>query len=254
MNNTKNTSTHILPDPTWQDCVAVYGKSMFIAAWAGIHGRGCVNSLVFRLGANEVRRAGITSRSLPGTHPTGRLAIDSLLFLDRMATEREISMRHRRGVPLKTATSQLIKKTSNRSGATLVEAALTLPLLLLIIFATIDIGFAVQRAGICHEAARIGARMAVVHGADARENGPWTSSLAVAAIHNRIDPILRAAAIDPNNVQVTVTWQKIGTGLYLTSPGNQVTVRVSIDSPRLVSFLRLSPLTVSSDSCMVISN
>lgn len=187
-------------------------------------------------------------------HPTGRLTIASVLFFDRMVAERGLSMRHRRGVPLKTATSQRIKKTSNRSGATLVEAALTLPPLLLIIFGTIDLGFAVQRAGICHEAARIGARMAVVHGADARETGPWTTNLAVAAIHDRIDPMLRAAAIDPNNVQVTVTWQRVGSRPYLNSPGNQVTVRVSIDSPHLVPFLRLSPLTISSDSCMVISN
>ena len=192
-----------------------------------------------------------TRRAPPST---GKLTIDPLPFFETMAIKRGISIRHKRGVPLKTAKSQLLKKTSNRSGATLVEAALTLPLLLLIIFGTIDIGFAVQRAGICHEAARIGARMAVVHGADARETGPWTSNLAVAAIHNRIDPMLRAAAIDPNNVQVTVTWQRVGSRPYLNSPGNQVTVRVSIDSPHLVSFLRLSPLTVSSDSCMVISN
>lgn len=134
------------------------------------------------------------------------------------------------------------------------EAALTLPVLLLIVFGTIDMGFAVQRAGLCHEAARIGARMAVVHGADARDMGPWTTDLAVAAIHGRIDPIMRAAAIDPDNVQVTVTWTKAGSGLYVNSPGSLVTVRVSIANVHLVPFLRFSPLTVSSDACMVISN
>lgn len=134
------------------------------------------------------------------------------------------------------------------------EAAVTLPVLLLIVFGTIDLGFAVQRAGLCHEVARIGARMAVVHGADARDMGPWTSDLAVAAIHGRIDPILQAAAIAPDNVQVTVTYQKTGIRRYLNSPGSQVIVRVSIANTHLVSFLGLSPLTVSSDACMVISN
>ncbi|MFM7058301.1 MAG: TadE/TadG family type IV pilus assembly protein [Planctomycetota bacterium] len=142
----------------------------------------------------------------------------------------------------------------DRRGATLVESALTLPLLLLLIFGTIDLGIAVQRAALCHEVARIGARMAVVHGADARESGVWSADQAVEAIHGRIDPILEAAAIDPASVQVLVTWQKGGSGPYLNSPGSFVTVQVSIPHRSAVSFLRLPALTVSSDSRMVISN
>jgi len=142
----------------------------------------------------------------------------------------------------------------DRRGATLVESALTLPLLLLLIFGMIDLGITVQRAALCHEVARIGARMAVVHGADAREHGVWSAAQAVAEIHSRIDPILEAAAIDPAGVQVSVTWQKGGSGTYLNSPGSFVTVQVSIPHRSLVSFLRLPPLTLRSDSQMVISN
>ncbi len=141
-----------------------------------------------------------------------------------------------------------------RTGAALVEAALLLPLLLLIIFGAIDLGIAVQRAGLCHEAARIGARMALVHGADAAEKGPWNGQAAVAAIHDRIDPILQAAAIDPSHVDVAVSWQAMRSGTSLNAPGNLVIVRVTIHSTHIVPFLRLSPLSVSSESRMVIAN
>lgn len=143
---------------------------------------------------------------------------------------------------------------SDRTGATLVESALTLPLLLLLIFGMIDMGIAVQRAALCHETARIGARMVVVHGADALQHGVWSADQAVAAIHTRIDPILQAAAVNPADVQVTVRWQKSGSGPYLNSPGSLVTVQVSIPHHSAVPFLRLPAFTVSSDSQMVISN
>ncbi len=157
---------------------------------------------------------------------------------------------------MKSATIRIrnLPGESDRSGATLVESAITLPILLLIIFGVIDLGLAVYRAALCHEMARIAARMVIVHGADARDNGVWSASQAMAAIHDQIDPILQAAAVDPANVQVSVNWQKAGSGPYPNSPGSYVTVQVSITSISHVPFLRLSPLTISSDSRMVISN
>ena len=155
---------------------------------------------------------------------------------------------------LRTAMITPAARISDRTGATLVESAITLPLLLLLIFGMIDLGIAVQRAALCHETARIGARMAVVHGADAIQHGVWSADQAVAAIHVRIDPILEAAAVDSADVQVKVTWQKSGSGPYLNSPGSLVTVQVSIPHHSAVPFLQLPAFTVSSDSQMVISN
>lgn len=160
----------------------------------------------------------------------------------------------RAGVRLRSAVITPASRISERTGATLVESALTLPLLLLLIFGMIDLGIAVQRAALCHEAARMGARMVIVHGADAIQHGVWSADQAVAAIHARIDPILEAAAVDPADVQVMVTWQKSGSGPYLNSPGSLVTVQVSIPHRSAVPFLRLPSFTVSSDSQMVISN
>lgn len=155
---------------------------------------------------------------------------------------------------MKTASRTDLPRSSNRKGATLVESAFTLPLLLLLIFGIIDLGLTVQRAALCHELARIGARMAVVHGADAGEGRVWSADQAVAAIRSRIDPILQAAAVDPDSVQVSVTWQRAGTAKYPNSPGSYVTVQISLTSESQIAYLGLSPVTISSDSRMVISN
>lgn len=146
------------------------------------------------------------------------------------------------------------RRIASRVGAAIVEAAVLLPLLLLIFFGAIDLGIAIQRAGLCHEAARIGARMAVVHGADAAEKGPWNGQMAVSAIHDRIDPIMRAAAIDPSHVDVEVTWQATAPRRPINASGNLVSVKVTINSTHVVSFLRLTPSSFSSESRMVIAN
>lgn len=141
-----------------------------------------------------------------------------------------------------------------RSGAVLVEAAITLPVFLLIVFGTIDLGIAVQRWHLCAEAARIGARMAIVHGSDASELGPWTSASAVADIRTRINPLMAAAAIAPQDVQVTVIYQKTADEKDDNAPGREVLVRVTVNYAHLVSFLRLAPITLGSESRMIISN
>ena len=146
------------------------------------------------------------------------------------------------------------RRIASRAGTAVLEAAVLLPVLLLIVFGAIDLGVAIQRAGLCHEAARIGARMAVVHGSDATAKGPWNGQMAVSAIHDRINPIMRAAAIDPSHVDVEVTWQATAPRRPINAPGNLVTVKVTLNSTHIVSFLRLTPASFSSESRMVVAN
>ena len=66
-----------------------------------------------------------------------------------------------------------------RSGAAMVEAAIVLPVFLLIVLGTIDLGMAVFRYNTLSQAARHGARQAVVHGELARpafNGGSWMPS------------------------------------------------------------------------------
>ena len=75
-----------------------------------------------------------------------------------------------------------------RRGATLVEAAIVLPVFLLLVFGIIELGLAVARYNMLAEVARDGARMAIVHGADAPpEMAAWNSSSA-AVISNTTPP------------------------------------------------------------------
>lgn len=145
-------------------------------------------------------------------------------------------------------------KVTSRHGAVLVEAAITLPVFLMLVLGIIDLGIAVQRYNLCAEAARIGARMAIVHGSDASRIGPWTSANAEAGIRARIDPLMAAAAVNPADVHVAVTYLKTTDQRDKNSPGSEVRVRVTVDYKHLVSFLNLGPLTVGSESRMIISN
>ena len=67
-------------------------------------------------------------------------------------------------------------RRSIRQGAAAVEAAIILPVFLLIVVGTIDVGLAVFRHNTLSQAARQGARQAIVHGELAKpafNGGPW---------------------------------------------------------------------------------
>jgi Flp pilus assembly protein TadG len=69
-----------------------------------------------------------------------------------------------------------VSRTSIRRGAAAVEAAIILPVFLLIVLGTIDAGMAVFRYNTLSQAARQGARQAIVHGELAKpafNGGPW---------------------------------------------------------------------------------
>ncbi len=145
-------------------------------------------------------------------------------------------------------------RNSGRRGATLVETALCLPVFLLLVFGMIDLGFAVQRRNLASEAARIGARQAIVHGSDAVQLGSWNTASAEAGIRTRLEPVMAAAAIDPADFHVRVTYQKNESGADDNAPGSTVVVRVTIDYEHLVPFAFFDPITVGSESSMIISN
>ena len=70
-------------------------------------------------------------------------------------------------------------------GAILIEFALTLPLLLLILFGIIDFGFVFRDYHVITNAAREGARVAVLPGYDTKD------------VQDRVDAFLRASGVTP---------------------------------------------------------
>ena len=132
-----------------------------------------------------------------------------------------------------------------RKGMSMVEAVLATTALLTLCLGTIDLGMAVFRQHALTEAARQGARQAVVHGSLAKS--PWGTATYSAAA-NDTDAKAQAIApylvgMDPSAVTVTMTWPD-------GSNASEKNVRVKLDytwTP-LLSFIfnQSVPLTASS--------
>ena len=85
----------------------------------------------------------------------------------------------------------LYKKLRSESGASAVEFALLLPVLMMILFGIIEFGMALYRQSILTNASREGARLGIVQSIPAITNGQ---------INAAIDNYLTAAGITPGNV------------------------------------------------------
>jgi Flp pilus assembly protein TadG len=101
-----------------------------------------------------------------------------------------------------------------RRGAALVEAALVLPLFLLIVLGMIDLGVAMFRNNALSQAARQGARKASVQGAfapPALNGGPWGPATVTVSASDTTNPVASAvrpylSSFDANTATIKVEW------------------------------------------------
>ena len=107
---------------------------------------------------------------------------------------------------------RVYKKLRSESGASAVEFALLLPVLMMILFGIVEFGLALYRQAILTNASREGARLGIVQSIPA---------ITTAAINAQIDTYLTAAGIPPG----TVTPRNIVLG---TVTGTPVTVRLTL--------------------------
>jgi Flp pilus assembly protein TadG len=149
---------------------------------------------------------------------------------------------------------RLLPKASNRRGATLVEAAIVLPVFLTIIIGMIDLGMGVFQANMLSEAARQGARKAVVHGALATSAmgvwGPGTytdHANGAGAIAQAIKPYL--VGIDPSTVTITVTWLDGG-----NAEDNRVRVALTHTYQPITTYVVQGTIPLSASSTMPVAH
>ena len=144
--------------------------------------------------------------------------------------------------------------THLRHGATLIEAALVTVALLSLLLGTLDMGIAVLRYNMLAEAARTGARMAIVHGSDASpEMVAWNSTLAATQIKTALGPLLAGSGVAASDFTVTVTYEQ-SAGTDAVKPGRPVTVVVSHNWAPIVTFLFANTVPLSATSKMIIAN
>ena len=108
-------------------------------------------------------------------------------------------------------------------GAELVEFALTFPLLLIVVLGILDFGFLFQRYEVVTNAAREGARIAVLPG------------YAAADVTDRVEQYLTAAGLDPAQADVTPI---AASAVELAPGGPCMTVTgVTVAYPHVYSFV-----------------
>src|SRR5690242_20422982 len=104
-------------------------------------------------------------------------------------------------------TKRATGKSSRRRGAALVEMAICLPVLIMIILAVIEFGRAMMVAELLNDAARVGARQAIISGT--------TDSTVSQTVTN----FLQSTGISSQSVTVTIT---VTAATGNTDPGNEV--------------------------------
>lgn len=153
-----------------------------------------------------------------------------------------------------TTTAQSIHKQRCR-GATVIETAFVLPMLLFILFAFLDLGLAAVRQNSLRDASRQLARQAIIRGSLCPDNfsswGPEEIQDATAQDAPYIEILQTALPTMPlDEVKIGITWPE-GTNL----PGDLITVEVRFDHNGILpGILPWGPLSLSSRSSMQIVN
>lgn len=163
-----------------------------------------------------------------------------------------------------TKRAQYDQGVLREEGATLVEMALCSSVLLSMVFGIIGLSMAFYAYDFVSNAAREGARWAIVRGSQSCSNTPnLTNCNATAAQIQSYIQGLGYPGITSANVNVTTTWFTASaapptTWSTCTSgtcniPGNGVQVKVTYAVPLGVPFVNVTTMTLGSTSFMVIS-
>src|SRR5690606_14470208 len=145
------------------------------------------------------------------------------------------------------------RQTSNRvsrGGAALVEAAIVLPVFLMLVLGLLDLAGAAYRYNLVSELARRGVREAIVHGSQAPPKrvalGPqtWTANAAATGdVPTAIRSLL--AGINPAEVTIRLEWPDGS-----NAPENRVRCTVSLPYRGATFLLSGRQLTLRSTSTM----
>jgi Flp pilus assembly protein TadG len=138
------------------------------------------------------------------------------------------------------------RRRAARRGTTVTEVAIILPIVLTLVLGVIDFALVMYAYGTVSEAARVGARYAIVHGsAAASPVGPAANDATVASQ-------VKAAAggLDTSRLTVASSW-----GDAANDPNCPVTVTVTYSCPLTGGQLvGLSSVTVSGTTTMLITH
>ncbi len=131
-----------------------------------------------------------------------------------------------------------------QAGQAIVEFALATLIMIPMIFGTIDIGTYFWAQTTLDNAARAGARYAIVHGSQSQNPcGPGNTAPIVQVVNNSI-----AALPNPGSITVNASWDPNN------SPGSSVTVQVTYTWQPFTFVVWNGTLTINSNATMTIQH
>jgi Flp pilus assembly protein TadG len=162
---------------------------------------------------------------------------------------------------LRAQASEMSGRVRSERGASLVEFALSVSVMLTFIFGVMVMCTALYSYHFIADAAREGARYAMVRGSECTTYSGFTSNCPISTA-GPIQTYVRGLAlpgIDANNLNVTAAYSAYPSGTCTPSaacnnPGNQVQVTVSYQLPVKIPFVPAQALTMTSRSQMVIAD
>lgn len=138
----------------------------------------------------------------------------------------------------------------------MVEMALSLIILLTILFGLLEICLALYSYHFISDAAREGSRFAMVRGSACAPPG-YECNVTGPQVQTYVQD-LSFPGINPSNMTVTTTWSAYPPGAVCATaacndPGDLVTVQVNYNFPLSIPFIAPRTLAMTSTSSMVIS-
>jgi Flp pilus assembly protein TadG len=170
----------------------------------------------------------------------------------------------RRMVPAAAGNARY-RSAHGESGSALIEAALSMGILLTLIFGIVEISLAAYTYHFISEAARQATRYAIVRGSSFTTDctaPTYANCIAQSGTTGDITVYVQNLAfpgIDKTKMTVSSTWLNsdgtacVGTEAVCKAPGNQVQVTITYSYPLNIPFVPLNTWTLKSISQMVIS-
>ena len=160
------------------------------------------------------------------------------------------------------------RKRNRRRGAYILELSIVLVVFLVTTFGMLDLGSAVFRYHVLSDAARQGARRAIVHGQLATVEGVWgPAQIGPVAATTTGVPIVDGSGpnpndgiakmlvgCDPSKTYITVNWNLNGSSGTTASNTQGSNVRVTVTSPYTPFMPFLSGGTLSASSTMQVAH
>lgn len=147
------------------------------------------------------------------------------------------------------------RRGRGEQGAALVETAFSMIILLTIVFGIMKMCMALYTYHFVSDAAREGARFAIVRGASCAAPG-YECNATAAQIQTYVQ-YLGYPGIDPSAMKVNTTWSAYPSGSCVAvgcnGAGDMVTVTVTYKFPLSIPFVPSRILNMSSTSAMIIS-